>query len=73
MSYEVEPIILNTDDLNAPSPAEGLWKNRAAAYRIYDAPGVPKCSIWIQGYNRLNKTKYCVECVLEHTRDVDYE
>jgi len=73
MSCEVEPIIINTDELSPPAAANGLWENRAAAYSIYDAPGVPKVSICVTGYNRLSKTKYCVECVLKYTSDVDYE
>ena len=73
MNYDVEPIVLNTDDLTAASPGESMWVNRAAAYHMYDAPGVPLCSIMVTGYNRLNKTKYCVECILEYTQDVDYE
>jgi len=54
-------------------PKKGLWENRNAPYHMYDAPGVPKCSIVVIGYNRLKKTKYCVECVLKFTQDIDYE
>ena len=30
-------------------------------------------TVWIQGYNKLEKTKRCVESVLKYTTDVDYE
>lgn len=30
-------------------------------------------TIWIQAYNRLEKTKHCVESVLQYTADVDYD
>ena len=73
MSYDTEPIIINTDELNPPTPSGGLWDNRAAAYHMYDAPGVPKCSVAVTAYNRLEKTKYCVECILNYTQDIDYE
>jgi len=69
----VEPIIINTDNLIAPSVANSLWENRINSYFIYNSQDVPKCTIAIQGYNRLDKTKYCVECVLDYTQDVDYE
>ena len=73
MSYYVEPIIVNTNNLTTPAPAKDLWDNRVAAYNTYDAPGAPKCSIWIMGFNRLEKTKYCVECVMNYTQEIDYE
>lgn len=73
MNYGIEPIIINTDDLSAPVTANGLWENRAAAYHMFDVPEVPKCSIVVLAYNRLKKTKYCVECIINYTQDVDYE
>lgn len=71
--YYVEPIIVNTDALTPQSSSGDMWEKRKKAYYMYDAPDVPTCSIVVQGYNRLNKTRYCVECVLEYTQDVDYE
>ncbi|ACL22188.1 glycosyl transferase family 2 [Desulfitobacterium hafniense DCB-2] len=71
--YYKEPIVINTDALIPPSPSDDMWKNRKRAYYMYDAPDVPTCSIVVTGYNRLHKTKYCVECILKYTRDVDYE
>lgn len=71
--YYIEPIIINTDTLLSPSASENMWENRKNAYFMYDALDVPTCSIVVQGYNRLSKTKYCVECILKYTQDVDYE
>lgn len=71
--YYVEPIVINTDTLVPLLPSDDMWKNRKNAYFMYDAPDVPTCSIVVQGYNRLSKTKYCVECILKYTKDVDYE
>lgn len=71
--YYVEPIILNTDDMEPPQLGSGLRENRKNIYAGCLPPGAPKCSIMVQGYNRLDKTKYCVECILEHTADIDYE
>ena len=73
MSEYGNVIIKNTDDITPPVTSGGLWENREAAYHIYDLPGVPKCSIAVIGYNRLEKTRYCVECILKCTIDIDYE
>lgn len=71
--YYIEPIVISTDTLIPPSPSDDMWKNRKNAYFMYDTPDVPNCSIVVIGYNRLNKTKYCVECILKYTQDVDYK
>jgi len=73
MDYRIEPIIINTDNIDAPEIQNDLWNNRSASYQFYDAPGVPKCSIMVLGYHRFHKTKYCVECILKYTKNVDYE
>ena len=72
MNFSPEPLILGTEHLDAPDPSKSLWENRAAAYRMYDVPGVPLCTIAVTAYNRLQKTKTCVECILKYT-DIDYE
>ncbi len=71
--YYIEPIVINSDMLTPKLSSDDMWTNRKNAYFMYDTPEVPICSIVVQGYNRLNKTKYCVECILQNTQDVDYE
>jgi GT2 family glycosyltransferase/SAM-dependent methyltransferase len=66
-------IVIDTANHNPPQAANTVWGNRANNYYTYDQPGVPVCSIIIQAFNRLPKTKYCVECVLRNTADVDFE
>jgi len=73
MNKKTEPIIINTDNLNVPVRQGDLWNNRSASYQFYDGIDVPKCSIMVLGYHRFIKTKYCVECILKYTQDVDYE
>jgi GT2 family glycosyltransferase len=70
---ENDVIVLNTDDMSAPSTDGTLWGNRLSAYSRYDAPDVPLCSIIVCGYNRLEKTKTAVECILKYTQEIDYE
>lgn len=72
-NYYVEPVIIKNSEIEPPSTANGMWENRHIAYFMYKQPGVPECSIVVTGYNRLNKTQYCVECVLKYTIDVDFE
>jgi GT2 family glycosyltransferase len=66
-------LILDTEGLAPPDPEKGIWENRAAAYKAYDAPGVPRCTVAVTAYNRLEKTKACVECILKYTGGIDYE
>jgi glycosyltransferase involved in cell wall biosynthesis len=66
-------IVLNTEDTTVPVVDGTLWGNRLSAYSQYEAQGVPLCSIFVTGYNRLAKTKYAVECVLRYTQGIDYE
>ena len=61
---------VNTDHMEAPEAGESLHENRAAIVRQQKGPTV---SIIVQAYNRLEKTKRCVESVLNYTRDIDYE
>ena len=73
MSKDANMLVLNSDNLVPPATSGELWENRSAAYHMYDAPGLPKCSIAVIGYNRIEKTKYSVECILNYTKDIDYE
>lgn len=73
MDYNVEPIVIDTDGLDFPGMLGTLWESRAANYQFYNRDGTPKCSIAVIGYKRLHKTKYCVECILKYTQDLDYE
>lgn len=73
MEYHVEPMIIDTKDLTFPGTLGTLWEVRAGNYQIYDRKETPKCSIVVIGYQRFPKTKYCVECILKYTQEVDYE
>lgn len=71
--YHVEPIVLDTNGISIGGEELGIWKNRERFYIATEAKEEPLVSIYVLGYNRIQKTKYCVECILEHTRDIDYE
>lgn len=66
-------IILNTDHLNPPEFRNSLIDNRRNTYSLFESNDTPTASIVVLGYNRLQKTKYCVECILKYTVDISYE
>ncbi len=65
--------IINTDEIEAPSAGSDLYASRENIYNSLLNINAETATIVIQGYNRLEKTKYCVECVLNYTKDIDYE
>lgn len=69
----MEPIILDTMNVSVESRDLGIWKNREKFYECMESQDGPLASIMVLGYNRLEKTKYCVECILEHTKNITYE
>ena len=66
-------IEINTDKMHAPAVGQGQWENRACVYDSMRETNAPLVSIVVQAYNQLEKTKYCLECILKYTVDVDYE
>lgn len=72
-NYNVEPIVLDTRGMSIGTDDLGVWKNRERFYVAMESKEAPLVSIYVLAYNRLQKTKYCVECILKHTTDFDYE
>lgn len=66
-------VIIHTDNMTAPEVGNGLWGNRASVYENVRDKNAPLVSIMVLAYNRLEKTKYCVECILKYTKNIDYE
>lgn len=64
-------IEINTDQMHSPVVGEGLFENRAALIGM--GQNVPEVSIFVIAFNRLEKTRRCVESILQYTKDVDYE
>lgn len=64
-------IELNTDQLEPPRVEGDLFANRAAVVEMQGQAA--EVSIIIQAFNRLEKTRRCVESVLNYTKAVDYE
>lgn len=64
---------INTDHMKQPKEGADLFLNRTAVAEIQQTDGPAEVSIILQAYNRLEKTKRCVESVLHCTTDVNYE
>ena len=65
-------IEINTDKMSPPEVGNDLFENRNTIAKMRPE-GKPEVTIIIQAYNRLDKTKRCVESVLENTKDINYE
>ncbi len=66
-------IEINTDQMEKPEVGSNLFSNRAAIAEMQQLSNGAEVSIIIQAYNRLDKTKRCVESVLTYTSGIDYE
>lgn len=66
-------ITFNTDRMDPPAVGNDLFINRTALAKSLQQAACAEVTIAIQGFNRLNKTKQCVESVLKYTENVDYE
>ncbi len=64
--------IIDTSHLSPPTAANDLYASRKNVYdRLLD--GSPEVTICVLAFNRLDKTKRCVESVLKYTEGVSYE
>ena len=66
-------IIENTDDKIPPQPGNGLIASRKNRIIASLGKRAELVSIIVQAYNRLEKTKICIECILKYTTDIEYE
>lgn len=65
---------VNTDGMARPNGVENdLFTNRQAIARMYRQAAAAEVSILVVGWNRLEKTKRCVESILRYTKEIDYE
>jgi GT2 family glycosyltransferase len=71
--YINEIIEENTDQSISPQPGNGLIASRINRVKATLGENAELVSIVVQAYNRLEKTKICVECILKYTRGIEYE
>lgn len=68
-----ESILIDTDKLFTPVEGDNLYISRKNIYDGRLSELNPTVSIFVLSYNRLSKTKKCVECVLKYTHDINFE
>jgi O-antigen biosynthesis protein len=68
-----EIVVFNTDDKISPQPEESLEVTRQQRVQAMLGKQFDLVSIVVQAYNRLAKTKTCVECILKYTTTINYE
>lgn len=66
-------IQLDTDHMEKPGASNDLYENRTMLVEMQQTSIEPEVSITILAYNRLEKTKRCVESVLKYTQGINYE
>lgn len=64
---------INTDRMNMPVDEKDLFAARQAAYKNCNSRSTAIITILVVAYNRLEKTRRCVESILNHTKGIDYE
>jgi len=73
-SNSIERIVtVDTSNLNSPKEDNDIFVSRANVFSLLHVQDAPKVSILIIAYNRIEKTKNCVESVLKYTSEIDYE
>ncbi len=66
-------IFLDVGNFEKPKPKEDVRKSRTNYYEsIYNSNEITT-AIFVLGYNRVEKTKECVESILKYTSDIKYE
>lgn len=68
-----EIITINTDAGTPSQTSDGLIEGRRNVSLLLNHFRSAKATIVVLAYNRLEKTRACVESVLRHTGDIDYE
>lgn len=64
--------VIDTSMLTSPTEADNLYISRQNAYEN-QLPGTPEITVFVVAYNRLEKTRRCVESILKYTEGIDYE
>lgn len=63
---------INTDSLEAPEVGQDLISNRDTIAKSQSV-GDKRVTVLVQAYNRIEKTRVCIENILKHTKGVEYE
>ena len=63
----------DTSNINPLTTSDDLYQGRSYMAAISDNGMDSDVTVCVQGYNRVEKTKQCVESILKYTGDVNYD
>ncbi|MGD0229654.1 MAG: glycosyltransferase family 2 protein [Syntrophorhabdales bacterium] len=66
-------IIKETGGKTVPQPGQNIFLTRSNVAQTMLDDDAPLVTVYVMGYNRLERTKTCVECVLKYTTGIDHE
>lgn len=64
---------IDTDRMRMPVDEKSLFAARQTAYENCNSHSTALITILVVAYNRLEKTRRCVESILKYTQGIDYE
>jgi len=73
LEKDINLIVENTDDQEPAQPDLGLIKTRKDRIVASLGKNAELLTVIVQAYNRIEKTKICVNSILKYTKNVDYE
>lgn len=62
---------IDTNGIDRPKVGNDLHENRTMLVQMDHS--IPDVTISVQGWNRIEKTKRCIESILKYTQGIDYE
>lgn len=71
--FYVEPLLINTDKFSEPEYSDNLNTARNKIFKVDKTEDSVEVSIYLQAYNRLEKTKLAIKSLLDNTKDINYE
>lgn len=68
-------IEINTDQIASPKSSDSLYECRSAmaGIPVPNKTFMAQVTICVKAYNKIEKTKRCVESILKYTNNIDYE
>ena len=69
----MEKVIIDTDNIDVPKEENDLYISRKNLYDAYLKDNGFKVCIMVLAYNRVEKTKRCIESIIKYTKDIYYE
>ncbi|MBE6033259.1 MAG: glycosyltransferase [Clostridiales bacterium] len=73
MNFSVEPIILDTENIDSPQSGNNIYTSRRNIVSMYEMYFPFQVSIVVTCFNRIEKSKRCIDSIIKYTKDINYE